>query len=446
MEISPLKQVFGKVHKAIVTGDSVTFQLLLDQDRSNVRDILNCLITYNKTTADHTLLYELPLALGACSGNTDMLISVMELIRDMNQQDGSGNNIIHCLVLLSDEHPVVACDMYSMLMSHTDHSMNIKLLTTKNQEQLTALSLAAHICVPEIMHCILNTNGVFKFEMDINGPYREVNYKFGKENNPTAVLQKIFYLPENKLKRFTDSGILQTSPLSDIRNSVNRKARCVFSSWIMSTIALIIAYAAYLRLYLQFGKLPYQEFSVLVLVLFAVLFLEFLCNLYVNRKTISDWGRKLLSKNPPTIIFSLHTFYLLALFAFFAIAVIDLAHPYCDNNMKVRHILLGITSFSVVGCLISLFHAFPRIAYLMAIVQKMFEETIAFTGMGFLSYAACAAIFYILETPFQCFDSVAANDTTYNPQDLPGTMYNAFLRLLNIKTPHDVENQSRGCL
>ena len=41
MEISPLKHVFGEVHKAIVTGDTVTFQLLLDQDRSNVRDILN---------------------------------------------------------------------------------------------------------------------------------------------------------------------------------------------------------------------------------------------------------------------------------------------------------------------------------------------------------------------------------------------------------------------
>ena len=62
----------------------------------------------------------------------------------------------------------------------------------------------------------------------------------------------------------------------------------------------------------------------------------------------------------------------------------------------------------------------------------------AYMIMGFLSYAAFAAIFYILETPFQCFDSVAANDTTYNQQDLPGTMYDALLRILNIKTPDDV--------
>ena len=171
MQVLPLKQSFGEVHKAIVTGDIVAFHLLLDQDISNVRKILNSLVTYNKTPTDQKLLFELPLALAACSGNTDMLISVMELIRDMNQQDGSGNNIIHCLVLLSDEHPVVAGDMYSTLMSHIDQSMKLKLLTTTNHEQLTALSLAAHICVPEITHCILNTEGVFRFNLDINGPY-----------------------------------------------------------------------------------------------------------------------------------------------------------------------------------------------------------------------------------------------------------------------------------
>ena len=168
----------------------------------------------------------------------------MELIRDVNQQDGSGNNIIHCLVLLSEEHPVVACDMYNTLMSHIDHIMKLKLLITENHKQLTAFSLAAHICVPEIMHCVLNTEGVFKFKLDNNGPYWEVKYNFSKKNNPTTLLQKICYLPENKLNRFTHSGTLHTSPLSDIRNSVNRKARCMFNSWIMSTIAIIIGYAA----------------------------------------------------------------------------------------------------------------------------------------------------------------------------------------------------------
>ena len=184
MESSDDKHQFSEVHKSIVTEDNVQLQFLLDQDTLNVRNILNGLVSYRRKAQGQKLLFELPLALAACSGNTEMLITVMELIRDMNQQDGSGNNIIHCLVLLSDEHPVVACDMYSTLMSHTDHSIRLKLLTTENQEQLTALSLAAHICVPEIMHCILHTDGVYRFELDINGPYKEVMYKFQKVNQP----------------------------------------------------------------------------------------------------------------------------------------------------------------------------------------------------------------------------------------------------------------------
>ena len=128
------KGTFGEVHETIVTGDIVAFHQQQNQDTSNVRDIRNTLVTYKKIPTDHKLLFELPLALAACSGNTEMFITVMDLIRDMNQQDGSGNSIIHCLVLLSDEHPVVACDMHNTLMSHIDHSIKLKLLTTENQE------------------------------------------------------------------------------------------------------------------------------------------------------------------------------------------------------------------------------------------------------------------------------------------------------------------------
>ena len=437
MQVSPLQQNFGEVHKAIVRGDIVAFHLLLDNDFSNVKKILNNLVTYKETT-DHNLFFELPLVLAACSGNTDMLITVMELITDMNQRDGSGNNIIHCLVLLSDEHPVVACEMYNTLMSHIDQNMKLKLLTTENHNQLTALSLAAHICVPEIMHCILNTDGVFRFALDINGPYREVKYKFNTAKQPLEILHQITCLPENKLKRFTDSGLLHTSPLKDIRNSVKRKGSLMFYIWIMISILNILGYAAYVRSYLKFGRVPSQRYSILVVVIYVMTIPEYLRNLYVNRKSTFLWWRKTLHNNPPTIFNSVTTCEMLFCVMFLVTAVNDLAHPLCDNDVKVQHILHGITSFLAICALISLLQAFPRTAYLMAVVQKMMQETMAFMAMGFLSYAAFAAIFYILETPFQCIDSAAANDTTTNPQDLPGTMYNAFLRLLNIKTPEDV--------
>ena len=437
MERSLDKHPFEEVHKSIVSGDIVQFHLLLDQDTLNVRNILNGLVSYRKKARGQKLL-ELPLALAACSGNTEMLITVMELIKDMNQQDGSGNNIIHSLVLLSDEHPVVVCDMYSTLMSHTDHSMRQKLLTTENQEQLTALSLAAHICVPEIMHCILHTDGVYRFELDINEPYKEVMYKFQKENQPVEILQQITCVPENRLKRFTDSGILHTSPLKDVREDVNRKGNYTFYVWIVSVIACLIGYGCYLRAYLVFGSVPDQRYDILIVVLFGICVLEFARNLYVNRKNTVTWWKQILRKNQPVIVTSVYTSEMLFFFMFFVLTVIDLAHPYCDNDKKVRHTLHAITSFFAVGSLLFFLQAYPRTAYLIAVVQKMFEETLAFIMMGFLFYAAFVSVFYVLETPFQCIDSAAATNTTTNLQNLPGTMYDVFLWLLNIKTPDDV--------
>ena len=212
----------------------------------------------------------------------------------------------------------------------------------------------------------------------------------------------------------------------------------MFYMWIMITILDILGYAAYVRSYLKFEGVPSQRYSILVVVAYAMSLPEFLRNLYVNRKGTFLWWRNTLHKNPPTILYSITTFEALFFVMFFVIAVIDLAHPLCDNGVKVQHILHGITSLLAISALLSLLQAFPCTAYLTAVVQKMIQETMAFMAMGFLSYAAFATIFYILETPFQCIDSAAANDTTTNPQDLPGTMYNAFLRLLNIKTPDDV--------
>ena len=439
METSHEKQPFGKVHKAIVKGDIMTLRLLLDRDTFKIKNILNNLVAYSEPS-DQKFLFELPLALAACSGKTDTLVTVMELIADMNQQDGSGNNIIHCLVLLSDEHPVVACNMYNTLMSHTGYNMRLNLLTTVNHKQHTALSLAAHICVPEIMHCILNTDGVFRFELDIKGPYREIKYKFNQQNQAVEILHQITCLPENKLKRFTDSGILHASPLVDIRHSINKKCRPMFYMWLSISVACIIAYGFYVRSYLTFGRVPDQKYSVLVVVAFGISFLEFLRNISVTRKHSFAWWRKVMSKNPPIIQIMNSTYISETLFysMFFIIAVIDLAHPYCDDDMNIRHILHGITLLCAISSLMSVFQAYPRTSYLMAVIQKMFEETLAFSAMGFLSYAAFVAMFYILETPFQCMDTAAANDSTTNPQNLPGKMYDVFLRLLDIKIPDDV--------
>ena len=160
---------FGELHQALVTGDSVSFQILLDQNTSKVTATLNSLVTYNKTLEDGKLNFELPLALAACSGNVDMFTTVIEQISDKSQQDTRGNNIIHCLVMLADDHPVLACHMYNTLMSQTtDPDTRLKLLSSENSQKHTALSLAGELCIPEMIQCILQTDGVFRFEFDLS--------------------------------------------------------------------------------------------------------------------------------------------------------------------------------------------------------------------------------------------------------------------------------------
>ena len=160
---------FGELHQALVTGDSVLFQTILDQDTPKVTITLNSLVTYNKTLEDGKLNFELSLALAACSGNVGLFTTLIELISDKSQQDTRGNNIIHCLVMLADDHPVLACHMYNALMSQTtDPGTRLKLLSSENSQKHTALSLAGELCIPEMIQCILQTDGVFRFEFDLS--------------------------------------------------------------------------------------------------------------------------------------------------------------------------------------------------------------------------------------------------------------------------------------
>ena len=96
--------------------------------------------------------------------NTDLFLLVADHINDLCQQDHSGNNIVHCLVILSDQHPHIACDMHEALMHNTlDDDVRRKLLTSHNKNSHSALSLAADLCAPEILRRILETEGVNKF-------------------------------------------------------------------------------------------------------------------------------------------------------------------------------------------------------------------------------------------------------------------------------------------
>ena len=266
----------------------------------------------------------------------------------------------------------------------------------------------------------------------MSGPYREVMYKISNPK-PIELLQQFICIPESKLQRFTDSRIIHQSPVKEIRKTLNDRAVYFFYLYIVTVLAIIIAYGVYLRIYLTTGHIPSPVYGAVMVAVFGLCLLEFFRNMYVNRTSLRNYFRRVLSKTPPAFSQKMCIWEMLFVFPAFTVVIMDLIHPQC--NIKLRHGLHGTTAFFSVGCLLTLLLAYPRTSYILTVAQKMFEETAGFLAVGFLSYAAFAIFFYILETPFECKDAMS---NTTNHQDLSGTMYNTVLRLLNVKGPDDV--------
>ena len=434
----PGTDIRPSVYQALVTGDRNEFQKLFHQDNVTVTSALNSMVTYSKEEASDPLMFELPLALAACSGNSDLLKTVMKLVINMRQEDSSGNNILHCLVLLADEHPAVACDMYNVLIEHADVDIKKKLLGAKNQQQHTPLSLAAHTCIPEIIHCILNTDGVYRFEMGISGPYRKIMYKFHDDAVPTKLLDQLVKVSNYKLQRFTDTRLFHMSPVAEMRKKLSHDTFVMFCIWAVYCITIVCSYFVYVRSYLYFGTIPKQAVSGLLGVIIAI---NVFSTVYITSK---DWKssvvywRHLFSKDRPAFPNSLVITYGSFNVFVLTIAVTDFIHTSCDDYIRVRIMLHTLASLFGIGSLLYLLQAYFKTAYLLAVMQKMVIETVLFLIVGFMFYATFAVVFYILETPFECRDYIPANNSSYNPQNLSGTLYRTLLLVLNVKSPDDV--------
>ena len=271
-----------------------------------------------------------------------------------------------------------------------------------------------------------------RFELDMSGPYREVMYNISKPK-PIELLHQFICIPESKLQRFTDSRIMHKSPVKEIRKTLKDRVVYVFYLYIVTVLAIITAYGVYLRMYLTTGHIPSPVYGAVLVVVFGLCLLEFFRNMYVNRTSLQNYFKRVLSKTPPAFSQKMCIWEMFFVLPAFTVVIIDLIHPQC--NIKLRHGLHGTTALLSVGCLLTLLLVYPRTSYILTVAQKMFEETAGFLAVGFLSYAGFAVFFYILETPFECKDAMS-NST--NHQDLSGTMYNTVLRLLNVKGPDDV--------
>ena len=437
---------FSALHKVLVAGDTAQLEELSKPDQSFVISALNGLVTYTMCTDQRPLMFELPLALGACSGNPEMLLAILGVTRDVAKQDQSGNNIVHSLVVLADKHPSTACKMYHTLMAHANAEKKLKLLETKNQNLLTPLSLAAEMCVPEIVNCILNTDGVYKFDMDTVGPYKQVMYKFPTQDMLVDLMRRLSNVPNSKLQRFTDTDILNIPPLSVFRRRFHLKHLWTFMLWTVYTILIFSGYFVYMREYLATGAPPQPFFTALLALAMFIYLMEVVSRMWWNRRNYIDFFRKYFFGERPFILTSgTRLLQVPTALLCFIITLTDTANPPCEEYKQLRHTFHTLINFTMVMSLIYLLQVYSKTAYLLTVIQKMVLETVIFIFVGFIPYLAFAFVFLILEAPFTClYSTVSYNATmsisgpTLNRQDIPEYMYITLMRLLNVQPPDDV--------
>ena len=119
----------------------------------------------------------LPIAMAALSGNLELIELLLENGADLQQTDARGNNILHCLVLLTHEQRRLAYSMFRKVLASVA-SLDDKraLALAENKRGHTPLDLAAQESAPRIVKYLLRLDGVYRFPLKRCGAYLHVMY------------------------------------------------------------------------------------------------------------------------------------------------------------------------------------------------------------------------------------------------------------------------------
>ena len=434
-------QAFGTLNKVLIEGDTAQLHKLLQEDSLHVKSVLNSLVTYTSKSDCHSLMFELPLALGACSGNPDTLTAILRIIDDVTQQDRTGNNIVHCLVVLADKHPLMACNMYMTLMeTQSDGIIKQKLLFTENLQKFTPLSLAAELCVPEMMECILNTDAVYRFDSDLIGPYKQVMYKFKSQDILITVLRHVTYVPNKKLQRFADTKLLDKAPLTELRKKLKQKYFRIFILWSIWIVGLFTSFFFYTKEYVITGEVPTPLYSAVLAAVMFINFIDSFCKLWWCRQDFKKFYHNVFFGDRPFLVSSGFRFAQLPLsFLGIVITIMDLFQPSCEDYVKLRHSLHAFANYGMMMAMLSILQGFPKTSVLLVVIQKMMSETCVFVTVALLPYLGFSLVFSILETPFTCTDGiVSSNGTAFDDATITRGLYSTLMRLLNVQGPNDI--------
>ena len=239
--------------KLSVISDVMEESPNLTEEEARRKEIgMEAIAEWEKSNEKHLgLCFQLPLSMAACGGSSDLMRLVLEKGGDLLQTDSYGNNIVHLLVEMSGRHPKRAVKMYKAILDLArDQLTKQKLLSAENLKGLTPLYSATYQCLPEMMHAIMNTEGIFKFLIKDLGTHSHSLYDVTQDEmysvrKGQALLQHLSVVTEKQLARLDKFRFLEKEPFSSwlkVKERANlKRCQCWMALWVIYVILCVIS-------------------------------------------------------------------------------------------------------------------------------------------------------------------------------------------------------------
>ncbi|ELU02919.1 hypothetical protein CAPTEDRAFT_191200 [Capitella teleta] len=461
-------------HIALLYNKQFVYDILQELNQDEVQFVLTSLIDYKEfhveddsrqdleihaigldaavdwTSHDYetkTFSFHLPLALTMCNGSEDLLKTMIEGGADVLQTDVDGNNVIHSLVELSIRHPQQALDMYHTLLEDlvADKISRQKLLLSANSSKLTPLDYASEKCLPEMIHAIMNTEGVYKFLIrhcgtHVHSLYEVTHDETTNEECGKSLLQSLSVATEKQLARLDDFHLLEKEPFATWFK-VKEKSNLWHTRFWMSMWGFYVA--LYLSSIVWFGEvkrdLP-KMYHVIMLTISYIFLLTEIKGLYVNYPYLKMIvGRIKKGLYPLTLASAYRVFQSIFILTVIATNNIHLFSEGCDAGSRLERILQVANIFCGFMSVMFFTQLSEAMGHYLTVIEKMLFNTLAFLSIWWVIFLAFATSFYLNNIDFTCpgNDSTLlfTSPTQQSFSSIYHSIYETFLLVLAVVAP-----------
>ncbi|CAH1791751.1 unnamed protein product [Owenia fusiformis] len=385
--------------------------------------------------------FELPLALAASSGNTDMFEEVIMNGANLLSVDSYGNNIVHCLAIMAGISPFQSANMFNHLLQHTQSELHRQaLLFQENKEMLTPLDIAVKNGIPNMVQLFLGTDGVYRNVLKECAMYQYVQYNVTayerKDSDKASPMAYISELSEAQTAIAEGSEMLTTEPIKTWIETKFNNTFWVVLGWIVFwilfcgiEIALVVIFELKVQsdlgdsyLVLHILGIVFASMSIISEIVFCIwdcrpvncpAICVFVTHLLKNLKS-RQWSQvdspgtgtiKLIrlivrcftpKDQPVAYLFTYRLFH----FVFSLTAVLVFICQYFLIGGDFVHVLTVMIIILAFLCLLFFVHLVPSIGHLLVIIEKLLCDVLIFLIVFISSLIPMAACLYFTNADF----------------------------------------------